>query len=710
MMNKSVFKLIFCLFILVGINFSLLCQITNQPSFDSLQFKLKSASNDTDKVKLLIAISKTYDRFDTLSRLNCLRKANIIAEKSKWLRGNILINIEIGSVYCNTIDEIHLPIFYYNHAANLASSIKDSFNQGEAYNSIGFLYQLKNNFDSSLIYYQKSLKLRTNPRYQVSVLAAIGVVSQNMGDYSKALENYIKAVKLNQGLLSDQKRNLDDSLTQAGLLFTVGDIYIEMSQFDKALENYNHVLLFADELHDSTFRMMAYTGIGKTLSLTNKFSKAAEYLDKALSISKATNNSMNEIGILNDLGAVYLKLGDVDRALFYSSNSKILAEKNQNENFLPRIYNTIGKIYSKKRNYSEAVNYLQKSILIAKKLNILADQRDAWFELSKIYEALKQPENALNAFRSYISLRDSVYNVDKARAMTSADMQFKFEAKQMADSIRQTLTFDSKMQRQRAYTISSIIGLGLVLLLSFFIYKGYSRAKKSNAIISKANEEIIKEKLVSENLLLNIIPRDVADELKLTGKVKAKLFDNVTVLFTDFVNFTNTAEIRSPQELVEELDTCFKAFDEIAAKFNIEKIKTIGDAYLAVAGLPHANSHHAIDTVKAAIEMRNYMKARRKKMGALTFEVRLGIHSGKVIAGIVGMKKFAYDVWGDTVNTAARMEQSSEIGMINISHETYKLIENKFVCSYRGEIEAKNKGKMKMYFIDQEFVDKLDKI
>jgi len=202
----------------------------------------------------------------------------------------------------------------------------------------------------------------------------------------------------------------------------------------------------------------------------------------------------------------------------------------------------------------------------------------------------------------------------------------------------------------------------------------------------------------------------VADELKLTGKVKAKLFDNVTVLFTDFVNFTNTAEIRSPQELVEELDTCFKAFDEIAAKFNIEKIKTIGDAYLAVAGLPHANSHHAIDTVKAAIEMRNYMRDRRKKMGALTFEVRLGIHSGKVIAGIVGMKKFAYDVWGDTVNTAARMEQSSEIGMINISHETYKLIENKFVCSYRGEIEAKNKGKMKMYFIDQEFVDKLDKI
>jgi len=162
--------------------------------------------------------------------------------------------------------------------------------------------------------------------------------------------------------------------------------------------------------------------------------------------------------------------------------------------------------------------------------------------------------------------------------------------------------------------------------------------------------------------LLNILPEEIADELKQKGSSSARFFDHVSVLFTDFVDFTKAGERMTPQELVDELHTCFMAFDEIISKYGIEKIKTIGDAYLAVCGLPLADSEHAIKSARAALEIRQFMEDRNKQAGDKTFHVRIGIHSGSVVAGIVGVKKFAYDIWGDTVNTAARMEQNSEKG------------------------------------------------
>jgi class 3 adenylate cyclase len=239
-----------------------------------------------------------------------------------------------------------------------------------------------------------------------------------------------------------------------------------------------------------------------------------------------------------------------------------------------------------------------------------------------------------------------------------------------------------------------IAGIAGLVLFSFFIYRNFRQQKRSNIIISK-------EKKRSDELLLNILPAEVADELKENGSAKAKHFDDVTVLFTDFVGFTKVSMRLTPQELIDELHACFKGFDEIIGKYDIEKIKTIGDAYLAVSGLPLADAKHADNIVNAALEIRDFMLQRRKEKGENTFEVRLGVHSGSVVAGIVGVKKFAYDIWGDTVNTAARMEQKSVAGKINISQSTYELVKDEFSCEYRGEIEAKNKGLMKMYFVER---------
>lgn len=209
--------------------------------------------------------------------------------------------------------------------------------------------------------------------------------------------------------------------------------------------------------------------------------------------------------------------------------------------------------------------------------------------------------------------------------------------------------------------------------------------------------ELQKEKQKTENLLLNILPYEVAEELKENGSSEAKYYDEVTVLFTDFVNFTHSSEKMGAEKMLVELNECFTAFDLIMEKHGLEKIKTIGDAYLAVCGLPLKNECHAYQTVLVALDIIDFIEE-RKKTNPNTLDIRIGINSGSLIAGIVGVKKFAYDIWGDTVNTAARMEQNSQKGKINISESTYQLVKDKINCEYRGKIHTKGKGEMDMYF------------
>ncbi len=224
-------------------------------------------------------------------------------------------------------------------------------------------------------------------------------------------------------------------------------------------------------------------------------------------------------------------------------------------------------------------------------------------------------------------------------------------------------------------------------------------------LLDESKSTLEQEKHKSDKLLLNILPSEIADELKENGEAVARKFDSVSILFTDFKEFTRMSQELSPEELVADINYCFKAFDAICDKYNIEKIKTIGDSYMAAGGIPVPDANSVKNTILAAFEMKQFIMNdhdKRKRLGKTPFQMRIGINTGPVVAGIVGVKKFQYDIWGDAVNTASRMESHGEVGRINISHYTYELLKDdedlKF--EHRGKIQAKGKGEVDMYFVD----------
>jgi class 3 adenylate cyclase len=265
-------------------------------------------------------------------------------------------------------------------------------------------------------------------------------------------------------------------------------------------------------------------------------------------------------------------------------------------------------------------------------------------------------------------------------------------------------TFPMKYEEYPAIIFATSGLLVFVTVSTLFIQK--INADYEQKITLQA-QEIALEKQKSEALLHNILPEEVAQELKQKGQATPQDYKLITVLFTDFKGFTQISEKLTPQQVIEELNTCFLAFDEICEKYHLEKIKTIGDSYMCAGGVPIPNTTNPIDAVNAALEMRAWMARwaeAKKAQNQPVWEVRIGLHSGEAVAGVIGKNKFAYDIWGDTVNLASRMESSGEAGKINISGATYELVKYAFHCTHRGKIQAKNKGEVEMYFVDSSII------
>lgn len=375
--------------------------------------------------------------------------------------------------------------------------------------------------------------------------------------------------------------------------------------------------------------------------------------------------------------------------------------------------------------YQKAFETSEKAIVVLDALYKKRTLSDNWLvRYSDLYEILgdikarlgKDNQEILDSYELSHKIRNSIAS-DKLKGKSlkyGYMLKFRESQKKAAD--------------QRLW--AAIIGLVLILLFVVVMLRGLVLLRKQrNALqekntkieqmnkeiqqqseevmakseqISKANKLINKEKEKSDKLLLNILPSDIAEELKTNGKSQVRNYDMATVMFTDFKGFTKIASITDPVDIVKNLDVCFAAFDRIIEEYNLEKIKTIGDAYMCVGGIPLDNKTNAIDAVLAGLQIRKFMiEFRTEKLmrGEQAWELRLGINTGPLIAGVIGTKKFAYDVWGDTVNTASRMESNGMVNEISISQVTYDLIKDFFVCEYHGKIQAKGKGEIDMYLV-----------
>ncbi len=344
-------------------------------------------------------------------------------------------------------------------------------------------------------------------------------------------------------------------------------------------------------------------------------------------------------------------------------------------------------------NYKRAVELADSGYQYCVEHELVKEKRDNLSALYQGHAALGNYKEAFRFYQEYIRMQSVLDPGDGWSFMKEEEMKLKAEKDRLLMLIENERVLASESNQRNVY-----LGLGLlVLLISVGLWSRLRFTRKAKASIEKEKER-------SEDLLLNILPAQIADELKLNGSSRARSHDMVTILFTDFRQFTQTAERLSAEDLVQELDYCFSKFDQICEKYNIEKIKTIGDAYMAVGGIDDQEEGSCLRTVQAALEMSAFMKERyleRQKEGKFGFEMRVGLHTGRVVAGIVGVKKFQYDIWGDTVNTASRMESNGEVGKVNISHTTYEQIKDDPTLTFesRGKIEAKGKGAIDMFFV-----------
>lgn len=588
---------------------------------------------------------------------------------------------------------------------------KEDTNKVNILSAISYNYPYINP-DEGLKYGKQALELAEKLNWTrgiASASSAIGANYANRSEYAKALKFEYEALKIYE--------KLNDKSHQAMLLRNIAIVHHNTDNQEKALEYDMRSLKLYEELNNKEGIAALYGNIANVYYSMDNFEKVIEYDLKALHQYEAINNQPGIARMLGNIANFYAEHENYSEAMVYYFSALRKEKALGNKNGVTRNMGNIGETYldiyknksvikpdslipaGKEANLKKALQYLKTTVESAKELQQTEYYLAFGEVLSEVYNLSGDTREAFKLYKEYIVVRDSVYDVEKYNEATRREMDYEYGKREDSITFQKQLAevklTDEKKMRSRDNTFF-ISGLILVFVFSGFMYNRWRLTQHQKRIIEK-------EKLRSDELLLNILPGEVAEELKTKGSAEAKQFDDVTVMFTDFKDFTGISEKLSPAELVAEIDTCFKAFDGIISKHNIEKIKTIGDSYMCAGGLPVANNTNATDVVKAAIEIQEYMqqyslnqKANKKEV----FEIRIGIHTGPVVAGIVGVKKFAYDIWGDTVNIASRMESGGETGKINISGSTYLLIKDEFKCIHRGKIQAKNKGEIDMYFVE----------
>lgn len=491
----------------------------------------------------------------------------------------------------------------------------------------------------------------------------------------------------------------------------------------------NNALTLADWLYNEGFFEKSVDWAGKAGETAKKL-KLTNYL--AISLNQKAKSQMKLPGKRQTMKSKAYKTfeesngitTDADLKLDNLQHMKDLAVELEKKKDLEKIQREIavltggdasvassGGLFSKRKKAQEEIEKAQAqnqqlaatvNSLSAEKANLAKQQSS----LQKLIAAKETAIQSMTAAQIKQQLLFSEQNrmldsMQFAGAMDSMKLAQKDMVVQQQQAELQQKQAEIDLRNSQRNLLLAVVGL--VALLGGALFLRYQTISKHNAVLSEKNSIIEAEKKRSEELLLNILPAAIADELKQNGAAVARRYENATVLFTDFQGFSAISKQLSPEKLVSDLDHAFKNFDRIIVAHGLEKIKTIGDAYMCAGGIPEDGSGHPRDVVNAALAIQQFLAGwnkEKKRVGEPPFEARIGIHTGPLVAGVVGSRKFAYDIWGDTVNVASRMETTGDAGKVNISAATFAFVKDDFKCEYRGKVPAKNVGEVEMYFVN----------
>jgi class 3 adenylate cyclase/tetratricopeptide (TPR) repeat protein len=510
----------------------------------------------------------------------------------------------------------------------------------------------------------------------------------------KALEYNLKAQRVAE--------QIQDPLISAERLIAalnnIGVIYAKKEQTrKKALEIFEKALDQATRLQDAELESKFCSNIGETYYDLGDYEKALQYFDKAIE----KYNGVESLPYVQlNKGKVFTKRKQYAMAEEIQREALANLEKVDSKRDMAAAFNALANTLYLKGDLDGSILAYEKAVELGRSLGVLEEPFEAYGGLAKVYSAKGEYRMAYEYHLMESQVSDSLYDIAYRQQLESFhfDDQIKDKDHKLSLETKERELAQERAQSQKKAKIAFQIGMGLVLVILFILFRNFRNKVRINKLLDSQKAKI-------ETLLLNILPASVAKELEKNGQAAPRFYDSVSVLFTDFKDFTRIADTMTPREIVDELNDFFTAFDDITERHGLEKIKTIGDAYMCAGGIPVENETHPVDIIRAAIDIVDYMAMKnviRKEQGKNPWNLRVGIHTGPIAAGVVGKRKYAYDIWGSSVNIASRMESNGEPGKINISSATYELVKDKFKCTYRGKISAKNIGEIDMYFVEHE--------
>ena len=588
---------------------------------------------------------------------------------------------------------------YARQAYTLAKKV--NFKTGAAYalKNMGSAYYLQGNYKQTLNHWQRSLQIfrSINDKLgEANLLSNLGAVYFNQGDDVKALDLHLKSLKVSEQI--GNKLRIATSLINIGALY-----YRKPATHNTALKYYKRALPLTEEIGDKNAYGTAAVNLGEIYLENGRDTLALFYFKKSL---KAFEGTPNVPYTLNNMAKVFQKRKDYKSAFDYHNQALKTAETYNAQPDITESLLGLANTFAKQGKNGQAIPLYIRAEAISKETNLQYELKNAYEGLASSYAKIFNYKEAYKYQNLLTSSKDSLYNVETDKKLSGLQFDFEIQKKQSEIDIliKNRALQQLELKRQQMTQNSLMVGLILVFIIAFILFRNYQIKSRTNKLLDKQKAEI-------QLLLSNMLPEVVAKELQNDGFATPRYYDSVSVLFSDFKNFTQMADALSPQEVVFELNSCFMAFDDIIEKHGLEKIKTIGDAYMCAGGVPAIDEMHPMKIIRASLEIRKFMRDRNDKKlseGQTLWELRIGIHTGPIVAGVVGRKKYAYDIWGSTVNTASRMESNGEPGKVNISAATYDLIKDRYQCTYRGKIFAKNVGDIDMYFVEYELTEPAD--